>query len=135
VTKIERNADIGLITSPSNLTEEKLRLKDTVLAFVGTAAAARLVDKGEKRMKSRIVIPIAMLMLLWGATAGFGASNQAPEEASSIAADPAQDAPVAVIPELKHEFDPVVDGAEVVQDFTVRNTGKGTLAIHQVKTG
>jgi hypothetical protein len=86
-------------------------------------------------MKSRIVIPMTMLALLWGATAGFGASNQAAGEASSVASTNAQQVPVAVMPELKYEFTPVVDGAEVVHDFVVKNSGEAVLAIHQVKTG
>lgn len=89
----------------------------------------------EKKMRLRIVIPIFILALMWGATAGFGASKQAAEKASSNAVPPAQAAPSVVIPVLKHEFEPVVDGAEVLQDFTVKNIGDGPLAIHQVKTG
>ena len=86
-------------------------------------------------MKSRIVIPMVMLALMWGATAGFGASNQAAEKAPSSAGTTGQALPVAVMPELKYEFAPVVDGAEVTHDFTVKNSGKADLAIHQVKTG
>lgn len=86
-------------------------------------------------MKYRIVIPMVMLALMWGATAGFGASNQAVGKASSSAGATVQATPVAVMPELKYEFLPVVDGAEVIHDFTVKNIGEGPLAIHQVKTG
>jgi len=86
-------------------------------------------------MKYRIVIPVFMLALLWGATAGLGASEQAVEKASSSAGTTVQAAPAAVMPELKYEFKPVVDGTEVIHDFTVRNSGEATLAIHQVKTG
>jgi hypothetical protein len=86
-------------------------------------------------MKLRIVIPMVMLALLWGATAVFGASNLAAEKASSDASATTQKVPVAVMPELKYEFAPVVDGAEVVHDFTVKNSGEAVLAIHQVKTG
>ncbi len=86
-------------------------------------------------MKSRIVIPIFILALLWIATPGFAASDQAADKASSGTGDNAQGAPVIVIPEFKYEFTPVVDGAEVVHDFTVKNSGEGILAIHQVKTG
>ncbi|BBO75462.1 hypothetical protein DSCW_28790 [Desulfosarcina widdelii] len=86
-------------------------------------------------MRFRIVIPMVMLALMWGATAGFGASDQAAGKASSSAGTTVQAAPVAVIPELKYEFTPVVDGAEVTHDFTVKNFGEAALAIHQVKTG
>jgi len=82
-------------------------------------------------MKSRIVIPMVILALLWVPTAAFAASNQAAEKASSSASATA----IAVMPELKYEFEPVVDGAEVVHDFLVKNAGEATLAIHQVKTG
>jgi hypothetical protein len=42
---------------------------------------------------------------------------------------------VAVVPQLKYEFEPVVDGKQVSHDFLVQNTGNMPLAIHQVKTG
>ena len=86
-------------------------------------------------MKSRIVIPMVILALLGVATATFAASNQATEEASSSASANAKATAIAVMPELKYEFEPVVDGAEVVHDFTIKNAGEATLAIHQVKTG
>ena len=86
-------------------------------------------------MRFRIVIPIFILALLWSAAAGFASSEQAAEKASSNAGTPAQASPSVVIPVLKHEFEPVVDGAEVLHDFTVKNIGDGPLAIHQVKTG
>jgi len=86
-------------------------------------------------MRFRIVIPIFILALMWGITAGFGASKQAAGKASSNAVPPTQAEPSVVMPVLKHEFEPVVDGAEVLQDFTVQNIGDGPLAIHQVKTG
>ena len=40
-----------------------------------------------------------------------------------------------MLPEQKFEFDPVVDGTLISHDFMIKNTGKGALAIKQVKTG
>jgi len=86
-------------------------------------------------MKFRLVIPVFILALLGAATAGFASSKQAAEKASPIAGTAVQAAPAIVMPELKYEFTPVVDGAEVIHDFAVKNSGEGPLAIHQVKTG
>ena len=54
-------------------------------------------------------------------------------QASSVAAT--AEKPAVVLPELKFEFDPVVDGTQITHDFMIKNTGKGDLAIKQVKTG
>ena len=56
----------------------------------------------------------------------------------SPALSPAADdpgVPMAVFPEKSFTFDPVVDGAEVVHRFIVKNTGTGDLKVLRVSTG
>jgi len=43
--------------------------------------------------------------------------------------------PSAFIPMNKFEFEPVIEGAEVIHDFIVQNKGTGVLNIDKVKTG
>lgn len=43
--------------------------------------------------------------------------------------------PKAYIPEPRYEFDPVLDGDEVVHDFAIYNKGDATLEILKVETG
>jgi hypothetical protein len=89
-------------------------------------------------MKFRMFALIATLVVLWGAAVTIGASEQSTGKPSirPTAADEATSAkPGMVLPELKYEFDPVVDGTEVVHDFPIKNSGSATLAITQVKTG
>jgi ABC-type glycerol-3-phosphate transport system substrate-binding protein len=45
------------------------------------------------------------------------------------------DAPLAVAPEPIFQFEPVLDGEEVVHDFVVENRGTAELVIHKVQTG
>ena len=44
-------------------------------------------------------------------------------------------APVAELPSVVFEFAPVIDGTEILHDFTIRNTGNAELRIKQIKTG
>lgn len=43
--------------------------------------------------------------------------------------------PVAFLPETIHTFTPVIEGTEVVHDFTLRNTGNDTLYIENFRSG
>ncbi len=42
--------------------------------------------------------------------------------------------PLAHLPALRHEFEPVMEGREVTHDFIVQNKGTATLEIQKVKT-
>ena len=88
-------------------------------------------------MKIRILTRVATLVMLWGIAATVGATDQATgtESTNPPAAVTAVENPSAVLPELKYEFDPVVDGSQITHDFVIKNAGKGPLAISQVKTG
>ena len=80
-------------------------------------------------MKLRNLAVAASLVMLWTASALAADASGRP-----ATADPAAQ-PAIQLTELKHQFDPVVDGTQVTHDFTVRNAGSGALAINQVKTG
>lgn len=41
----------------------------------------------------------------------------------------------AVISSNIYEFEPVLDGAEVIHDFVIKNTGTATLEIEKIETG
>lgn len=43
--------------------------------------------------------------------------------------------PLALVPEPRFEFAPVLDGTEVTHDFVVRNRGGSSLVINRVHTG
>ena len=56
--------------------------------------------------------------------------------ASCFAAGAASsDTPLAVALEPIYNFDPVLDGEEVVHDFVIQNRGTAELQIHKVQTG
>ncbi len=89
-------------------------------------------------MKFRFFSFAATLFLLWVAAIAVGASDQATDKDSTsqpASAAEAVENPGAVVPELKYEFDPVVDGIEITHDYVIKNTGNGPLTIHKVKTG
>ncbi len=52
-----------------------------------------------------------------------------------VFAGAAQAAPNAEAVDPNYRFDPVLDGAEVVHEFVIRNTGDAPLEIEKVKTG
>lgn len=55
--------------------------------------------------------------------------------ALSFASDEvSQGTPSAFVPMLKHKFDPVLEGSEVIHDFVIQNRGDATLTIRNVKT-
>jgi hypothetical protein len=43
--------------------------------------------------------------------------------------------PSTLIAEAVYEFEPVVDGTQVMHDYLIQNKGDGTLEIQKVKTG
>ena len=86
-------------------------------------------------MNVRMVAITATLVMLWGAAATAGASDATAPSTQSPSAVATAEKPVATMPELNYEFDPVVDGAQVTHDFPIKNTGSGPLALTNVKTG
>jgi len=72
-------------------------------------------------MKLKIIIILTVIILLIGNT--IGAKNNTPVS------------PSALIGQTIYEFEPVVDGAEVVHDFVIQNKGEATLEIQKVITG
>jgi hypothetical protein len=86
-------------------------------------------------MNARMIAVTATLVMLWSAAATAGASDDTASSAQSPSVVATAQKPVATMPELKYEFDPVVDGAQVTHDFPIKNTGNGPLAITNVKTG
>ena len=76
-------------------------------------------------MKYGLIIFTVVLFLLGGLGPALGAA------ANTETADP----PNAVFTQVKYQFDKVVDGTLVTHDFSIKNTGKGVLAISRVKTG
>jgi hypothetical protein len=46
-----------------------------------------------------------------------------------------QDRPNAAVLDNSHEFEPVLDGAQIVHDFVVLNKGSAVLEIEKVETG
>jgi hypothetical protein len=86
-------------------------------------------------MKFRILAITATVVMLWAAAAFVGASDGKESTSQTPATVAAMEKPGAVLPELKYEFDPVVDGTQITHDFAIKNIGDGPLAITQVKTG
>jgi hypothetical protein len=75
----------------------------------------------------------AVAVILWVAASISTASDQTTVETDGSGMSMAT--PVAVIPQLSHTFEAVVDGMEVTHDFAIQNTGDAPLAIQRVKTG
>jgi hypothetical protein len=53
----------------------------------------------------------------------------------SGAEDKVEVSPSYTVPEKQFTFQPVVDGAEIVHDFTIQNKGTTELSVLNVKTG
>jgi hypothetical protein len=60
-------------------------------------------------------------------------SDKLSAEAAAVKTD--AKAPSVFLPVKSWEFEPVVDGVEVVHDFVVQNKGTAALNIERVKTG
>ncbi len=72
--------------------------------------------------KYAILVTLTALLLLSAGGAG-------------LAAETTGDPPLPVAVEAKFEFPPVVEGTEIVHDFTIRNTGGSELTIEKIRTG
>ena len=83
-------------------------------------------------MQFRSILLATALVVLWGAGSIVGATDQASPAPTT---DASVQQPGAVMPELKFEFDPVVDGTMVTHNFVIKNIGEGVLDISKVKTG
>ena len=70
----------------------------------------------------------AILLLLFGCTVLAGSIA-----CSSASADSGQ--PVAVLPEVQYEFNPVPDGTQIQHGFIIQNKGTAVLNIEKVRTG
>lgn len=77
-------------------------------------------------MKKNIVI--AIIMLVFSAIPSYAADSQNPAASST-------GAPAAVIKNAEYEFEPVIEGTEVIHEFIVENTGTAPLQIENIKTG
>jgi uncharacterized membrane protein len=83
-------------------------------------------------MKFRSVLLAAAILMLWGVGSIIGATENAAKVTSNTAS---VQQPGAMMPELKFEFEPVVDGTIVTHDFVIKNVGSGVLNVNKVKTG
>jgi hypothetical protein len=95
-------------------------------------------------MKPNIVTLMAyMLILVMGATLTFAAQmnqNTAVAETKIEAdananASTSAEAATAFFPTTIWEFEPVVDGKQIVHDFLIQNKGTALLQVEKVKTG
>jgi hypothetical protein len=73
------------------------------------------------KLKNKIVL------ILYGTFFLTGTLAAVPESAYA--------SPSAFLPEPIHTFKPVIEGTEVVHDFTLRNAGNETLYIENLKSG
>ena len=76
-----------------------------------------------------IVLGIVSLASFLFSTTGFAGDT------ATGAAPPPNGVPVAAVVQADHVFPLVVDGAEVVHDFILKNQGTAPLAVTRVKTG
>ena len=86
-------------------------------------------------MRFRMLAFTATIVMLLAAATSTCASEDKDSTAQASSAVAAIQKPGVMLPELKYEFDPVVDGSQVTHNFAIKNTGDGPLAITQVKTG
>lgn len=86
-------------------------------------------------MKVRMVVVAATLAMLWGTGAVVVASDGKDSAGQAPSTVEAAEIPEVILPELKFQFDPVVDGTQVIHGFVIKNAGSGPLAIKNVKTG
>jgi hypothetical protein len=86
-------------------------------------------------MKVRMLVVAATLAMLWSVASIAATPDGNDSTVKAPAAATATEKPGALLPELKFEFDPVVDGTQITHDFPVKNTGDGPMEITKVKTG
>ena len=94
-----------------------------------------IFQQGEQPMRFRILAFTATIVMLLAAATFTCASEDKASTGQASSAVAAIEKPGVMLPELKYEFDPVVDGSQITHDFAIKNTGNGPLAITQVKTG
>ena len=89
-----------------------------------------LAVKGVLFMKIafKSIIAITSVLLICAAVSN-GAQNKGDQTAVS------EKTPKAFLPVTTWEFEPVVDGQEVVHEFAIQNKGDAPLNVEQVKTG
>jgi hypothetical protein len=73
-------------------------------------------------MKTKVLFAAILMTAVLITSAGYSA-----EEANT-------DGPQIFLPETKHAFSPVLEGAEILHNFTVQNKGTADLEIKEVKT-
>ncbi len=72
-------------------------------------------------MKYKIFVMLTVAIFLGGNA--IGAEKKTPTSPSALIAQP------------EYEFEPVVDGTQVIHDYVIQNKGTETLEIQKVKTG
>ena len=78
--------------------------------------------------------------ILWLSCISYAAPPNVPSDShsktgSAELAPQADKAPKAFLPVTKWEFEPVIDGQEVVHEFVIQNKGNAPLNVERVKTG
>lgn len=86
-------------------------------------------------MKVRILALTAILGMLWAAAATVQVADAKDSTGQASSAVAAAETPGAVVPKMKYQFDPVVDGTQITHGFTIKNGGTAPLAITRVQTG
>lgn len=87
-------------------------------------------------MNWRTIAMATILVVVGGIPLAMAAPPPAAGNTAAVPSEPAvKSAPAALIPQAQIQFEPVVEGTEVTEDFTVKNEGDGILEIYQVKTG
>jgi hypothetical protein len=72
-------------------------------------------------MKQKLVIACLFLIIMILPVFCFGSDEQS--------------LPDAALAENSYEFDPVLDGAQIIHDFVIMNKGSAVLDIQKVETG
>lgn len=87
--------------------------------------------------RSRRWFPWVLIVCLWvtGAHAADPAGKNQKSKVPETTTPSQKDAPSIQFPETVFEFGEVMEGTDVIHDFIVKNTGKGTLQIDQVRPG
>ena len=71
----------------------------------------------------KLFVAISVFCILISSAVSFGAEENTLQ------------APFAFVPELLHEFAPVLDGVQILNDFIIQNKGTAPLNIEKVKSG
>ena len=76
-----------------------------------------------------------LLTLLCISTAYAADTSVTPPEQASQPSPTAQETPSIQVSQPTHDFGEALEGAEVVNEFHVKNTGRAVLQIEQVRPG